>query len=387
MSESPLAPPSATSPGPDTSAASTGSTGSDASGSSGSSGSSTAPAASTVPAKGAASTKGAGRPKGGAARARWNPSPGTRIAVAAGLAVASVLSFLFLFIEGSFDFAFERRLTVLGTMTVVAFAQAVATVVFQTITHNRLLTPSIMGFDAVYILMQTLLVAVFGGSVLAATDGLPKLVTQTLLMTGFTMLLFGWLFSGRRGSLHVLLLVGVVLGLAFRSLSDFLQRLLSPAEYDTLSARLFGRLSSAEPEYLPLAGAVCLIVGAVVWSRRYRLDTLLLGRDAATNLGIAHKRELTVMLLLVSLLIAMSTALAGPMTFFGFVTAMLAYQMAGTHRHVVVLPMAFLIGLITLAGGQFVMEHVFYASGMLTVVIEFLGGALFLAHLLRKGTL
>ncbi|MEV7289176.1 iron chelate uptake ABC transporter family permease subunit [Streptomyces sp. NPDC093252] len=310
-----------------------------------------------------------------------------RLGVAALLAAAASAAFLLLFIQGSFDFAIERRLTMFGTMAVVAFAQAVATVVFQTITHNRLLTPSIMGFDAVYILMQTLLVVVFGGSVLAATDGVPKLLTQTLLMAGFTVLLFSWLFSGRRGSLHVLLLVGVVLGLAFRSLSDFLQRLLSPAEFDVLSARLFGRLSSAEAAHLPLAAGVCLVVGAVVWHRRYRLDTLLLGRDTATGLGIAHKRELTVLLLLIAVLIAMSTALAGPMTFFGFVTAMLAYQFSGTHRHAVVLPMAFLIGLITLAGGQFVMEHVFYASGMLTVVIEFLGGAVFLVHLLRKGTL
>ncbi|GLF98806.1 iron chelate uptake ABC transporter family permease subunit [Streptomyces yaizuensis] len=328
----------------------------------------------------------AAAPDGATATRRGFPVA-ARLAVAAVLAAASVLCFLFLFVEGSFEFAIERRLTMLGTMTVVAFAQAVGTVVFQTITHNRILTPSIMGFDSVYILMQTLLVSVFGGSVLAATDGLPKLIVQTLLMAGFTMLLFGWLFSGRKGSIHVLLLVGVVLGLAFRSLSDFLERLLSPAEYDVLSARLFGRLSSAEAEHLPVAGAVCLIVGVIVWQRRYRLDTLLLGRDAATNLGIAHKRELAVMLLLIALLIAMSTALAGPMTFFGFVTAMLAYQMTGTHRHVAVLPMAFLIGLITLAGGQFVMEHVFYASGMLTVVIEFLGGAIFLAHLLRKGTL
>ncbi|MGW2090122.1 iron chelate uptake ABC transporter family permease subunit [Streptomyces sp. NPDC001880] len=328
-----------------------------------------------------------GEPAGGTKPRRRGLPPAGRLTVAAALAAVSVSAFLFLFIEGSFGFALERRLTVFGTMAVVAFAQAVATVVFQTITHNRLLTPSVMGFDAVYILMQTLLVSVFGGSVLAATDGLPKLITQTLLMVGFTMLLFGWLFSGRRGSLHVLLLVGMALGLAFRGLSDFLQRLLSPAEHDILATRLSGRLSTAEAEYLPLAGVVCLVVGAVIWQRRYRLDTLLLGREAATNLGIDHKRELTVMLLLISVLIAMSTALAGPMTFFGFVTAMLAYQVAGTHRHLVVLPMAFLIGLITLAGGQFVMEHVFYASGMLTVVIDFLGGAIFLAHLLRKGTL
>ncbi|MEU9609753.1 iron chelate uptake ABC transporter family permease subunit [Streptomyces sp. NPDC048057] len=321
------------------------------------------------------------------ARPRTGLPVPARFAVVAVLTATAVVCYLFLFIQGSFDFAFERRLTVVGTMAVVAFAHAVGTVVFQTITHNRILTPSIMGFDAVYILMQTLLVSVFGGSVLAATDGMPKLITQTLLMVCFTMLLFRWLFSGRGGSLHVMLLVGVVLGLAFRSVSDFLQRLLSPSEYDVLATRLFGRLTSAEVAYLPVAALVCVVAGVVVWHRAHRLDALLLGRDAATNLGIAHKRELTVMLLLVSLLIAMSTALAGPMTFFGFVTAMLAYQMTGTHRHAAVLPMAFLIGLLTLVGGQFILEHVFYASGMLTVVIEFLGGAVFLAHLLRKGTL
>lgn len=338
----------------------------------------TAPTSETAPVPGTAATTGPAR----------HGLPGAaRIGVAAALTAAAVLCFLFLFVQGSFDFAIERRLTLLGAMAVAAFAQAVGTVVFQTITHNRILTPSIMGFDSVYTLMQTLMVFVFGGSVLTATDGLPKLVTQTLLMVGFTTVLFRWLFSGRNGSLHVLLLVGVVLGLAFSSLSVFLQRLLSPSEYDVLSARLFGRLSSAEATYLPLAGAVCLVAGAVLWRRRHRLDTLLLGRDAATNLGIDHKRELTVILLLIAVLISLSTALAGPMTFFGFVAAMLAYQTAGTHRHAVVLPMAFLIGLLTLVAGQFVMEHVFYASGMLTVVIEFLGGTVFLVRLLRKGTL
>ncbi|MYU53116.1 enterobactin ABC transporter permease [Streptomyces kasugaensis] len=337
----------------------------------------TAAAASTAP----------GSPSAGAGAGRRRLSGGARVGVAGALVAVAVVCFLFLFVQGSFEFAIERRLTMLGTMAVAAFAQAVSTVVFQTLTHNRILTPSIMGFDSVYTLMQTLLAFVFGGSVLAATDGLPKLVTQTVLMVGFTTVLFRWLFSGRRGSLHVLLLVGVVLGLAFGSLSVFLQRLLSPAEYDVLSARLFGRLSSAEATHLPLAGAVCVIAGIILWRRRHLLDTLLLGRDTATGLGIDHKRELTLMLLLISVLISLSTALAGPMTFFGFVAAMLAYQMAGTHRHTIVLPMAFLIGLLTLVGGQFIMEHVFYASGMLTVVIEFLGGAVFLVHLLRKGTL
>ncbi|CAL9542045.1 Petrobactin import system permease protein FatC [Streptomyces sp. enrichment culture] len=327
------------------------------------------------------------RPPGTSKEGRRGPSPRVRLIAVGGAVVVAALCFLFLFVKGSFEFAIERRLTLLGAMVVAAFAQGVGTVVFQTATHNRLLTPSLMGFDAVYTLMQTLTVFLFGGTALAATDGLAKLVVQTALMVAFTTVLFRWLFSGPTGSLHVLLLAGVVLGVAFQSLSLFLQRMLAPADYDVLSARLFGRLGSVEATHLPFAFAVCAAAGLCLWRRRYRLDVLLLGRDAATGLGLNHRGELTGALIVVSLMVAMSTALAGPMTFFGFIAALLARQLAGTHRHAVVLPMAFLAGLFTLLVGQFTMEHIVYASGMLTTVIEFLGGAVFLAYLLKKGTL
>ncbi|NJQ07378.1 iron chelate uptake ABC transporter family permease subunit [Streptomyces lonarensis] len=315
------------------------------------------------------------------------PPPGARVAIVGVLVVVAAVCYLLLFIRGSFQFAFDRRLTTLGTMVVVAFAHAVATVVFQTVTSNRILTPSIMGFDSLYVMMQTAMVFVFGGSALARTDGLPKLVVQTVLMVLFAVLLYRWLFAGRFANLHLLLLVGVVLGLAFGSLSSFLQRLLSPTDYDMLSVRLFGRMSNSDGSYLPLAFTVCLVVGAVVWHRRHRLDTLLLGRDTAVGLGVDHKRELTVLLVLVAVLVAFATALAGPMTFFGFLVATLAYQLTGTHEHRFVLPMAFLLGLFTLVAGQFLMQHVFYAAGFLTVIIEFVGGIVFLVLLLRKGTL
>lgn len=40
----------------------------------------------------------------------------------------------------------EMRVSNLAVMIVVAFCQATATVAFQTVTHNRILTPSIMGY-------------------------------------------------------------------------------------------------------------------------------------------------------------------------------------------------------------------------------------------------
>lgn len=314
-------------------------------------------------------------------------SPRTRLVIVAIVTVIASACFLLLFIRGGFAFAFERRATTLGAMVVTAFAQGVGTVLFHTVTNNRILTPSIMGFDSLYVLMQTVLVFVFGGAVLSQTEGLPKLLAQTALMVIFAVLLYRWLFSGRFADRTVLLLVGVVLGLAFDSVSTFLQRVLAPADYDQLTTRIFGRISDVDPTYLPLAAGVCAVVGVYVWSRRDRLDVLLLGRDAATNLGLSHRRELTGMLVMIAVLVAFSTALVGPMTFYGFIVALLAYQAAGTYRHAVVLPMAFLLGLLTLVGGQFILQHVFSAGGYLTVIIEFVGGLLFLTVLLRKGTL
>ena len=286
-----------------------------------------------------------------------------------------------------FWIAVELRMVSVATIALVACCQAVATVLFHTATANRILTPSIMGFDALYVVMQTALVFFFGSAALSATDGLAKVIVQSVLMVGFATLLYGWLFAGRRGNLHVMLLVGVVLGVGFGSLSTVMQRLLTPSDFDILSARLFGNLSNSDAEYLPWGALVVAAVLAVVWRRRHRLDVIALGRETALNLGVAYRREVVGILVLVAVLISVSTTMVGPMTFFGFLVATLAYQLAGSSQHRVVLPFAALLGAATLLGGYFVLRHVFYAAGMLSIIIEFVGGLFFLIFLLRKGSL
>lgn len=308
--------------------------------------------------------------------------PGARLVIAAVVALAALAAFLLWNIRGNIGFALSLRGATAGAMLVAAFAQAVATVIFHTVTANRILSPSVMGFDRLFVLMQTILVSAFGGQVLADTAGAPRLIIQTLVMVGFATLLYRWLFTSSGGGLYATLLVGVVLGMAFDTISTFLERLLHPTDYDLLSLALFGRITSVDADLLPLSFGVCAVAGVIVWRRRHILDALLLGRDLATNIGVDHRRELTIMLIIVATLVAFSTALVGPLTFFGFLVATLAYQLAGSHRHAYVLPMSVLLGVIALAGGQFIMQHLFYASGFLTVIIEFVGGIVFLAILI-----
>ena len=279
-----------------------------------------------------------------------------------------------------------RGITV-GTIVVVAFCQAVATVIFHTATGNRILTPSIMGFEALYRVIQTAVVFVLGAGALAATDGVVQVLVQSAIMVGFAVLLYGWLFSGRFANMHVMLLIGVVLGIGFGSVATFMQRLLTPSEFDVLAARLFGNIANSNPAYLPWGIGIAAAMGVLVWRKRHQFDVLGLGRDTAINLGVNHRSEVIKTLVIVAVLISISTSMVGPMTFFGFIVATIAYQVSRSQHHAYVLPTAALIAVVTLLGSYFVLRHVFYAAGMVTVIIELAGGLFFLIYLLRKGSL
>ncbi|ROR67329.1 iron complex transport system permease protein [Agrococcus jenensis] len=281
----------------------------------------------------------------------------------------------------------EMRATSVTVMAVVAVCQAFATVSFQTVTSNRIITPSIMGFEALYVAVQTTSVYMLGIAGVVALQGVPQFVLQVALMVGFALLLYGWLLSGRYGNLQVMLLIGIVIGGGLGSVSAFMQRLLSPSEFDVLSARLFGNVSNADADYLPIAIPLVVVAAALLWMRSRRMNVLALGRDASTSLGLHHRGEVMRVLLLVSILMAVSTALVGPMVFLGFLVATLAYQAADTHDHRYILPVAALLGFVVLSGAYFIMRHVFYAEGVVSIIIELIGGSVFLFVILRKGRL
>ena len=83
----------------------------------------------------------------------------------------------------------------------------------------------------------------------------------------------------------------------------------------------------------------------------------------------------------------MTTSLVGPMTFLGFLVATMAYSIADTYSHKAVFPLAFLLGYVLLTGAYFVLRHIFYAQGAVTIIVELIGGLVFLIVIMRKGRL
>ena len=281
----------------------------------------------------------------------------------------------------------ERRMNAVVAIAIVAVAQAVATVAFQTVTNNRIITPSIMGFESLYVAIHTSTVFFLGGSGLVEARTMTTYIIQLVLMVGFALLLYSWLLTGKNANMHAMLLVGIVIGAGLGSVSTFMQRLLTPSDFDLLTARLFGSVNNAEPEYFPISIVLVAVAAGALLLMSRTLNVLALGPDATTNLGINHRGKAIVVLILVAVLMAVSTALVGPMAFLGFLVATLAYQFAGTSDHRYVFPMAIATAFLVLAGAYFVMNHIFYAQGVVSIIIELVGGTVFLYVILRKGRL
>ncbi|MGD7003844.1 iron chelate uptake ABC transporter family permease subunit [Corynebacterium halotolerans] len=281
----------------------------------------------------------------------------------------------------------ERRLEAVLVMIIVAVCQALATVAFQTVTNNRIITPSIMGFESLYTVIHTATIFFLGSTALLQTRSLSMFLAQMGVMVLLTLVLYTWLLSGKRGNMHAMLLVGIILGGGLGSVATFMQRTLTPSEFDVLSARLFGSVNNAEAEYFPIAIPLVAIAGLLLLLSSRRLNVIALGREATTNLGVNHRASAIFTLILVSILMAVSTSLVGPMTFLGFLVATLAYQFADTYDHRFVFPMSVTIAFVVLTGSYFIMNHIFNAQGVVSIIIEMIGGSVFLFVILRKGRL
>ncbi|GAA1344825.1 iron chelate uptake ABC transporter family permease subunit [Saccharothrix algeriensis] len=303
------------------------------------------------------------------------------LALAAAVAVAA---FCLVALRGNWEYALGIRVRKVAAMVVVGCAVAVSSVLFQTVTNNRVLTPGIMGFDSLFVLVQTLVVFAFGALALSSADPRLLFAGQVVVMVVFAGALYRWLFDRRSRDLYVLVLVGVICGTLFSSLSSLAARLINPNDFVVLQDSLFASFTSVDRRLLAVSAVLVAVVS--LWAGRLfrRLDVLALGREHALNLGVDHRSVVNQALVAVAVLVSVATALVGPITFLGLLVANLARQLSGVARHRVVVPASALLSVVALVGGQLVLERVFGLDTALSVIINFVGGVYFIALLIRE---
>jgi iron complex transport system permease protein len=307
-----------------------------------------------------------------------------RLALLVLLLLAAVALFLLWGLRAPYGFILSLRGTKLLSLALVGASVGAATVMFQTVAANRLLTPGIVGFDSLFILLQTALVLTLGGTGYAGLAAVPKFLIEAFCLVAASMALFGWVLRRGADDMMRLILTGVILGVLMRGLAGFMQRILDPSEFAILQQASFATFGAVEPTKLAIAAP--LFVGVLALSMRLApaLDVALLGRTGALGLGVDHDRLVLVTLGLISVLVAVATALAGPVTFLGLLAAALAGAVMRRHEHRYLIPASALIGALILVAGQFVYERLLGLQSTLSVAVEFAGGILFLVLVLQR---
>lgn len=292
--------------------------------------------------------------------------------------------FLFMNVVGSWDYVLPRRLVKIAAIVLTGAVIAFATMVFQTITNNRILTPSIIGLDALYMFIQTVIVYFFGSLSLPSLNKNVNFLLSVGLMLIFVSFLYKFLFRREGRNVYFLLLVGIVFGTLFGSMSTFMQVLIDPNEFQIVADRMFASFNNVNTDLLLIALIAVILIGLYCIKYYKFFDVMSLGRDHALNLGVPYDQVVRRLLIIVAILISISTALVGPITFLGLLVANLAHEFLRTYRHKWLITGSMLISIIALVGGQLIVERVFTFSTTLSVIINFVGGVYFLYLLLRE---
>ncbi|MDN5768045.1 MAG: iron chelate uptake ABC transporter family permease subunit [Humibacillus sp.] len=299
------------------------------------------------------------------------------------LALAALALYQFAWVTGSWSYTMNLRARQVGALVVAGVSVGVSSVVFQTIAGSRILTPGVMGFDALYVLVNTFVVFLFGSATFMTLSVAQLAVVNTAALTLFGVLLFRGLFRRHSRNLLVLVLIGIVMGALFASLSSFASRLLSPDDYLSLQSALFASFNTVDATLLAVVAVITLMGCAMLVPVLRHLDAIDLGFEGAICLGVPYHRVVSWCLLVVTALVATATALVGPITFLGLVVANLARQLLRTHRHRPLVVGSAAIGVVSTVIGQLVVARLLNQSTPLAVVVNVIGGIYFLALVMR----
>lgn len=283
-----------------------------------------------------------------------------------------------------FAYAMELRAPRLLVILIAGFSLSAAAIVFQTLIHNNIVTPCLLGMNALYVLIHTAVVFFLGVTSSFATNPLVSYALDIVLMGVVAALIYYTLFEKTHGNVLYVLLIGTVLSTFFSSLQGALVRVMDPNDYNALLMSLVASFTNVNA--VCIVPSILLLAALGWWLRKdlQLLDLISLGRDQAINLGVDYQRVLRHLMVGVALCIAIATALVGPLSFLGLITANIARTLFPTYRHSYLIIGAGLVGMLILCAGQFAVEHFLTYSVPVSVFVTIGGGLYFLYLLLTQ---
>lgn len=307
------------------------------------------------------------------------------IALLSALVVIAAALYMLVDVNPKFiKYAVSLRIPKLFAMLITSFAIGGATVVFQSVISNRVVTPCLLGMNSLYTFVHTFIAFFFGAASIISTNRNLAFGIDLIIMTTAALIIYGWLFKKTQYNILYVLLIGTVLTSFFGSMQSTLTRVMDPNAYDALLTSLVASFSNINTDIILFSVVLILAVSYALRRELAMLSVITLGKDVAINLGVDYDRVIRKLLIGVTVYIAIATALVGPISFLGLILANLSRQTFKTYRHTYIIAGSILFGMLTLISGQLVVEHVFAYSVPVSVFIN-VGGGIYFLYLILKG--
>ncbi|MBX9139357.1 MULTISPECIES: iron chelate uptake ABC transporter family permease subunit [unclassified Clostridium] len=301
------------------------------------------------------------------------------------LALVLIVSFLFIGVNSNnIRYALYRRIPKIYAIILTGGAIGFSSLIFQTVTNNRILTPSILGIDSLYVLLQTSVVFLLGSSSAIISNGNINFIITIAAMLLFSSLIYKFLFRKGSKNIFTLLLIGVVCGTLFESLTTFMQVLIDPVEFQVVQDKMQASFNNINTDLLFISSVVIIICIGYAYDYLKTLDVMSLGRDEAINLGVDYDKMVKNMLIVVIILTSVATALVGPITFLGLLVVNIARQLIASYKHSNLGIVTILISILSLLGGQLLVEQLMNFGVSVSVIINFVGGTYFIYLVMKE---
>lgn len=297
----------------------------------------------------------------------------------------AIITLVYLFIgltSKTAPYFLPKRGIIVLAVVVVSYALGFSAKVFQSITNNKLLTPQVMGYDNLYILVQTLIVFIVGSNVqINRTSDFFFAIGLMVLFSLLLNVVFNKLLSKK---IYVLLLIGTILSQVFKSITNFIQVIMDPNEFSHLEGQLIPSFNNINTNLVYVSLGIIVVLGIISAFDYKKYDVMQLGYDTSINLGINHKRLVFKSQIIIAILVSVATALVGPLSFIGILVVTITNMVVKSYRHKHHIMFATGLTAVVLMLSLLIVNYFLKSSVSINVILNLIGGFGFLILLLRQ---
>lgn len=242
----------------------------------------------------------------------------------------------------------ENRLPQTLTAILCGASLSVCGLMLQTAFRNPLAGPDVFGISSGAGLGVALVMLLLGGTVstsIFTVSGFLAILTAAFVGAIAVTALILFLSTLVRNSV-LLLIVGIMVGYVSSSAVSLLNFFASEEGVKSYMVWGMGNFGGVSMNHIPLFSILCLVGIIASFLLVKPLNILLLGPQYAESLGISTRQIRNILLVVVGLLTAITTAFCGPISFIGLAIPHIARLLFRTENHQILLPGTVLSGAV-----------------------------------------